>query len=357
MITPDAAPAGTGNNRDGPESIGFFALKAVGELKRRLKVYDRMRVNLEQKGGNLSDLRAISTLLSEAWQVKTPWVTHQALLTCPADLKRTLAALDNSLFFEVRNLSHTKMPVYYLGRLGRDAWGEYSLVVQEHYLSKGYPMPDSRFARIMRSGKERYFLRMAGFRPQLAQLLGIKPGLKDAKAAEHLDHELYKLGRGVFQAAWHHDQQLAVKLANAFGLVDFGYAIELLYLCLGGDLCYLRANAGKYYPGFFKDVYPQPAIKGLWIKLKNINGKGLAELPKAAKDCYGQLSRAFSGLLQNRAGWGPDAHGVPFWKLVYANVERLDMVAKRLENHAELKDNLAYLENQAGQVIKRLILG
>ena len=44
---------------------------------------------------------------------------------------------------DVRQLD-SRMPVYFLCRLRKDYWSEYSLIVEDLYRSPGYPLTDER---------------------------------------------------------------------------------------------------------------------------------------------------------------------------------------------------------------------
>ena len=161
------------------------------------------------------------------------------------------------LHMNIRMLD-TGMPVYYICRVERDYWMEYSLIVEDLYRSPSYTWQDDRFAKLMYMGHEIYFLRLSLFRKSLTELLSDQEnGIADKR---EVDEYIYRLGRYIFQAAWHEDQRPGMLTAEHFGLAKFYHAIELLYLCLSGELCQLRSTIDDRLLSFFEKAYPQPAI-------------------------------------------------------------------------------------------------
>ena len=122
------------------------------------------------------------------------------------------------------------------------------------------------------SGHETHHLRVSPFRASLLKSLkSLAPEAADAEA----DRRLYRIGNLVLRAAWHDDQRLAMSAAQHFRLPAFQQAIELVYLCLSGDLSELRVAAAEpAVTEFFRKVYPQPAIATLLDRLPELPGVG-----------------------------------------------------------------------------------
>ena len=201
----------------------------------RLGCYDDLRQQLEQKGGSLTTLENMTLLLNEPIHIKSYWGESKAALSDQKGLRELIREVSYDVRLDIRRLDHG-LPVYYLFRQDTDYWSEYSLIVQDLYLSPGFPMIDERFVKFMYVGHEEYALRLAQFREPLRKMVTAA----ESGDAYTLDKILYKLGRHVFQAAWHDDQRPGFLTAQHFNLLHFKQAIELLYLCLSGELCELR---------------------------------------------------------------------------------------------------------------------
>ncbi len=329
---------------------------ALSGLLIQLKRYDDLRLRLERQGGTVPELSALGDLLKETVALTPAGRTQEVNLVDPLGLAQALRLAHWNLHLEVR-LKPSRLPVYYLCRIETDYWSEYSLLVEDYHLSPGYPLPDPRFARLMRSGHERHFLRLSPLRAGVAGLLAA--GEKAQGTATHrepaVDAQLYLLGRHVFQAAWHQDQQVGIMLARHLGLQRFAEAVELLYLCLGGELCELRGAVDQFMLRCFEGPYPQGALRGFLGLLPGLEGGRLNDLPKLALGLYANLSRAFSRLLACEAPWGGERLPTPLWKLVYANLGRLELVAAALAQAPAVRRAGQDLERSAGQVIDELI--
>ena len=171
-----------------------------------------------------------------------------------------------------------------------------------------------------------------------------------------IDGLLYRLGRHVFQAAWHEDQRLASAVATHLAsLPRFSDTIELLYLALGGDLCELRSNLGDLAVCFAPDgVYPQPALHRFMEILPGLSGAELAGIPRLAAELYGNLTHAFGRFLQCPVPWGLLEYQVPVWKVLYANFGRLSALEK-IGKDQNLVSEASRLEREATIVTDRLL--
>ena len=315
-----------------------------------LRNYDRLRVKMEQSLWTIRDLQRLTETLAQDIVLETPFEKEKVCLVNRETLRRVLYDLDPFLYLDVRQRS-SGLPVYYLYRVRKDFFSEYSLVVDDVYQSPGYPAPDIRFVKLMHQGHEGYFLRLSQFREQVGQ----RGGTPGTPTIREMDDLLFELGRRVFQAAWHDDQRLAVQTAGQIGLVQFQNAIELLYLCLDGKLCDLRNAVNEDLLRFFGDVYPQPAIKAFLELLIQLEGDRLNELPQRARILYRRLLKAYRCFLAVEVPWGGQSLWLPLKNIIQANVSRLHLVAKRLNDLEVLREAAGKLESEAREVIQGIL--
>jgi len=355
------------------------ARASLDPLIRQIQTYDFLRRKLETEGGHLADLNAITRVLTETFCLKGFYKTHEVALVHHGGLRAALLSLgDYDLHLDVRQLE-THMPVYYLCRVRRDYWSEYSMVVEDVYLSPGYPLIDARFVRLMSQGREAYYLRLSQFRDAVAAMASeggargegrgaresqsptaLEPrpsGLAPAATASptYVDGLLYDLGRYVFQAAWHEDQRVGLLTAEHFSLPRFRDAIELLYLCLSGELCELRSAINDGMLSFFERVYPQPAIAAFLRLLTGLDGGALSGIPQKALKEYAKLSKAFGKLVEIQVPWGARRVGTPLYKLLFGNLSRLALVGDALRSEDEVVRAGKQLEKVAQRVIDELV--
>jgi hypothetical protein len=170
-----------------------------------------------------------------------------------------------------------------------------------------------------------------------------------------VDDALYHVGRHVFQAAWHDDQRPGTLTARHFDLPCFQQAIELLYLCLSGELCELRNALDEKLIGFFESIYPQPSIYAFLGLLNELDGTTINELPRKALKQYLRLSTAFSHFLNTEVPWGRKHVKTALYKLIFANFDRLEMVATQLKDDISRHEAAFRLEEESQQIIEDLL--
>jgi len=328
---------------------GRRARKALAPLLDRIREYDSLRTGLERKGGRMSDIAALTAILNDPVPVDSHYGTVEVRLKDQEGVRRAVRNAGHDLHLSVRQC-RTFMPVYYICRIRHDYWGEYSLIVEDLYMSPGYPIADPRFVRLMSFGHEAYFLRLSQFR---AAVLALSQEERDGD--EEADRLLYDVGRHVFQAAWHEDQSLAVMAAAHLGLPTFHQAVELLYLCLSGELCELRSALDARMLRFFEEVYPRPTLVTLLEALRGVEGAALNELPRRAGELYGRLMAGFSAFLASEVEWGARGLRMPVWKALYANCSRLPRVGEALKGNKGLRGACEALEEGARSVIDALL--
>lgn len=322
--------------------------QALEPLIAHLRGYDANRLELETEGGQLRDLKRLTEIIRQEIPIQGCFREYKVSLvnqTGMRDLLRDVGDLEVHL--AVRQLE-TRLPVYYLCRLHRLYRFDYDLVVEDLYLSPGYPLTDSRMVKLMRGGHEVYHLRLSPFRGRTAKLLG-------GPKTRRVDALLSKVGRHIFQAAWHEDQRLGVMVAQEFGLPRFHEAIEVLYLCLSGELCEIRNAVDGEVIRFFRQVYPQSAIHGFLELLPRLEGGDLTHLTQAALGLYARLSQAFKGFLSVKVEWGFRQERAPLQKLVFGNFSRLARVAARLATDPKVSEAKEVLEREAEEVVAALL--
>ena len=323
--------------------------QAVEPLVERLDGVQQVLRKLKTIGGYIADLNKVTALLRHPIVLNTPSGSQTISLINPEGVSRVLKQVNWDLKLQVRQLPN-RMPAYYIGRTRQDWWAEYSLVVEDIYQSPDFPVQDERFYRLMHAGHEMYYLRVAQFREAAAEYMA----LKHPDNPMTTDHLLYSAGRNVFQHAWHEDQRLAFLVARNFGLEDFKRAIELLYLCLGADLCELRSAVTPVMLGFFETVYPQPAIRRALAEICAMDGQQLNHLPRLAIQVYQKLSKAFGGFLKTELAWGDTNKELPLWNLIYANLGRLETISPRLMNTTSVGQACFNLEEESRIFVKMM---
>ncbi|MBN1894357.1 hypothetical protein JW906_07665 [bacterium] len=324
---------------------------ALEPLLETLRAYDKARIQLEEKGGSVVILKDIVQILGRPMTMKSRFREHAVRLLDQNSVFECLEEIGNyRLHLDIRLTSHN-MPVYYLCRVHQDYWAEHSLIVEDLYMSPGYSLTDERFARLMCDGHEEYFLRLSHFRPGVGELLS-----RNRPAASYeVDDFIHEIGRHVFQAAWHDDQRPGILTARYLGMPRFHQAIELLYLCLSGDLSELRWSVFEPVIDFFRTVYPQPAIHAFLKMIRNLDGDELNELPKKALNLFIQLSRAFSQFLQTDVEWGSRSIRTPLFKIIFGNFYRLDGIAAALIRDQGLVRASQKLDKTAESIIEHIV--
>ena len=205
-----------------------------------------------------------------------------------------------------------------------------------------------RFVKLMRRGHELYHLRLSPFRAKVKKLLSKTKN-------DGVDDLLSKVGSHILQAAWHEDQRLGVMTAQHFAMPAFLQAIEVLYLCLSGELCEIRNAVTDDIFRFFELVYPQPAIYQFLKLLLRLEGGVLTGLSQRAMGLYANLSQAFNRFLMVEVPWGFRQEPVIMQKLIFGNFSRLPLVAKALQGDPHLAEARSILEQESQDVVANLL--
>jgi len=310
---------------------------AVQPLLEHIRTYDLLRRKLETEGGAVQDLQIMAAHLEAAIPVAGATQGTEISLADTAGAQRFLDDVGWQLLrLQVRRDS-TGLPLYYLARIGEDYWS-YQLVVEDIYVSPGFPADDERFVQLMSyAGHEQHYLRLSSLRAKTVVLAG--------NDDDRVDDLLLKVGRHVLAAAWHSDQRISSAIAHHLGAREILNAVELLYLVLSGDLSSIRDEIASdpLARRFFEQVYPQPAIRQLLEVLPQLDGNRLAGMPGRALDLYSTLTAEFNRFLRTPVGWNSAQPAVPLYKLVLANWRRLQLVAPVVKQSAALRDAVSRL--------------
>ena len=346
---------GASETQGGYYGRGYYAQRAwydaagLKDLTATMDAYDSLRRKLAREGGSVGDLRALSDLLTRSICVGGAYGTAEAKLNKPESVKKALTCAGQyDVHYEIRRLD-SGLPAYYLSRMSRDWWGTYGLLVEDIYRSEDFAIEDPRFVKLMTGGRGEYFLRLAPFREKVAQI----PNMTKSST---IDAFFYTLGRNILQGAWHVDQRFSFMVADAFEVPMLKAAIELIYTVLSIDLHVLRRQLNENLLRFFEDVYPNEALVQLMRILPALKDDQFAALSRGASDAYMAISEQFNRFLRTDVPWRMVETGhMPLWKLLLANVKRLDMVARQTADLRELCDARECLQNGAKACVECLL--
>jgi hypothetical protein len=326
--------------------------RLLSPLLNILSKYDDRRIKLELYGGKTHDLIDLTQIIRRPVKIHDSFNTYEFSLADPAGIKYFLNCNCGFDFHLDIRMLDTGMPVYYLSRVKKDYWSEYSLIIEDIYISPGYTFIDNRFAKLMSSGHESYFLRISTLREASQQLFYST----EQQVYEDLDEFLYTIGKHIFQAAWHEDQRPGMLCAENLGLINFPRAVELLYLCLSGELCELRSKIDPLITEFFRKVYKQPVIHDFLVKLEKMEGSEINEIQVKALKLYSRLTNAFGRFLKTEVIWGCRSIQVPLYKLIFGNFPRLELVGKELLKESLVIEEAELLENIAQEITDEILM-
>lgn len=326
-------------------------LSELAPLMRKLKLYDKYRIQLERNGGGLPELNRISRILRVPIVLRRAYQKYPVFLNKPQELKKILDRLG---FYDIHldiRLGRVGMPVHYLCRINWDFWSEYGFVVEDIYRSPGYALPDPRFVSLMDMGHEKYFLRFSDFREKIKS----SHKLLIQQTSDQIDELIYTLGKYVFRAAWHEDQQSAILISKYFNIHFLQQAIELLYLCLNGELCDLRNQVNSQMLLFFESIHPQPAIHEFLSRLNSLEGDRLNKIDQTALALYSRLQAAFSEFLKTEVTWGNQKIRTFLFKLIFGNLTRLDLISASLGDESAVWEATRKLNQVCEQIISEIL--
>jgi hypothetical protein len=326
-----------------PHRVTKIAIEeSVKPLQQQVQRFDSIRLTLEKDGGGRKEMEELEAALITEFSMKGSYGEEQCCLKNPISIKKTLQKIGcSSVHFEVRRLKNG-MPAYLLCRLQNDYYSSTPLVMEELHQSPDFPMADKRFIRLMRHGRERFYLN-----------LGSYFGCLNMEIAKR-DELLFRLGRQVLLAAWHEDQYPGLMTADVLKLYSFPHGIELLYLLLSGDLPNLRHSIDENMISFFETICPQPAIAAFLRNLPQMDAGSLARLPKQARKYYKVLAVSFGALLHTKVRWGSRNTTVELYKILFGNFSRPEALGDTLLKDNNLWEVAKLLEQKTEAIIAEL---
>lgn len=321
-------------------------------LIRQLELYESVKREIMQFKVSVNKLRELSGVLREKKSMDgMKFSLHET--------ESIKTALHHNNLWDVQldvRRGHMQLPKYLLCDQQRNWYGNnYGVITAEFFKSADYQLPDPRFIKLMNHSHEEYNINMAGFREKVQSEFFNGKRKGGSKKTGQL---LTDIGENFLQTTWHEDQVIAWMLSKHFDLPKFKEVMELLYFILGSDLCAVRQQVNNNVKGFFEKIYVQPS---LLIFLENIEiseGSEFQSLETRARNWYRTISKTLNSLLQCNITWGMfDEIKIPLYKVVFANIYRLEMV---VENAGVKKNNLirekcGLLENVSIKAINDMI--
>ncbi len=248
------------------------------------------------------------------------------------------------------------MATFYLYRKHSDYSDNFPMVIEDIYASPDYMSGEPRFLKLMDYGKEVFSIRLSQFRCATENMLSNSS--EQTPTSREVDRLLLKVGRNIFQSAWHDDQNLGMAMSDlpGFRISHFREAAELLYLTLTADLCDLRGAVDEDIRRFFHEVYPHKPIYSFITQTLDQDGNQLMLLPKRTKNLKQLLAKAFLNYLQTPVSWAEGGREEPLFKRVLGNYFRLDMVADNIVQSEQLCKRRDRLEKVSQHVIESILL-
>ncbi|MCD4737063.1 MAG: hypothetical protein K8R53_13550 [Bacteroidales bacterium] len=318
-------------------------------LIKQLEIVDKKIDKILNEKVSLNQLIELNTLLKQGIEIKSGMMVTEFSLIDRKNLERAFYSSDlYDTMLDVRRGS-MKFPAYYLCEARSNHFGNYGIITAEYFCSSNYKFNDSRFARLMHFGHEKYFIRMSQFREAATEAL---------KEEGKVDNLLYDIGVYFLQSAWHEDQVIGWMVSGHFNLPQFREAIELIYFNLGSDFCEVRERITGDVKLFFKKIYPRAALVKMITKIENSDGNEFQAIEMKSRHWYMELSKAFNELLQCKIEWGMmEKKKVPLYKVVFSNIYRLEKITKDIyKGNPKIAQSCKRLEETAKRGIEAILL-
>lgn len=340
-------------------------IQLLQPLLDRLRQYDTSHQEFLDSPDRLSTVEQLTDILKKPICFESSPGKESFALTEPSQLRTFLRMRLSDLIVLDTRKDNLGFPVYYLSRLASNDRTEYDIILENLHVSNTYPFEEKQLVRLIRNGHELYHIHLAGFRNQVKSASSFGSDINNQK----IDDFLIQLGSHCLGAMWHEEQIPARICAREFNLPCFMQAVELLYLCLGADLCELRSHVTEEMIGFFTECYPQPTVSKFLQSLHDRSGYDINQLPTESAENYKKLSYQFQKMLQTNISWQSEAISsdsqmnlsvtkqsltLPLYKLLFANLYRFDSVIPYLNIDDKLLEAVESLEKQAQQVIAQL---
>jgi hypothetical protein len=321
----------------------------IRALLEQIKALDAKRQKVEGELWDTADLMDITKLLEYEIPAKINGKPRCARLQDQKELQGIISLLPG-YHLDIRR-GENGLPLYLLCRIHWDYWSGYGTIVEEIHRSPGYRIFDPRFHRLIFNRKEVNVLNLAPFRAGIADL--VDQTAPDPGA--HVDEALFNLAKLVFRAAWHEDQSLGIYTAECLDIMYFREAIELLYLCLSGDLCRLRNHPQDVCLSYLREKHDNPYLHQFIEHIASLSGPGLGYLPQQAMKLFSALSSSFNKFINTPVVWGVNSQDVPLYKVLFANYTRLRQIAPHIPCDENLLSQKGLLEEVSHSTINTLL--
>jgi hypothetical protein len=90
-------------------------------------------------------------------------------------------------------------------------------------------------------------------------------------------------------------------------------------------------------------------------KLPALEGNILTTLPETALSLYVRLSKSFNTLLKTEFGWGKKNEAMALYKIVFANLSRLDLIRKPLARSEQVRKAAEEMEGESKRVSETIL--
>lgn len=326
-------------------SLSYSEKKKVLEhLITQLNRADQLKSDLYYNTISLEKLRNMKAVLEEKITLENHYEKATFSLSERLELNRAFSRIGLwDLSIHLQRDKHN-FPSYLLCESVENYFGNYGIVLADFYRSPQYEIPDERFVSLMNMGHEKLYMRMSIFREDI----------ESRKEAANLDVDrlLKNLGEDFFSGAWHEDQIVTFILADRMEVQALKEATEDIYSILSLDLSAIRNSYTSDVKWFFAKVFPRKSLGMLFNKIEKANASDFKYLEQRARHWYKELGAHFSSFLSTKVEYRNCT--LPVYKLIFANIFRLELIAEVLNKQASLKDPLQIIRDISTEAIREL---
>jgi len=326
-------------------SLNYFEKKKVLEPSiLQMGKADQLKSDLYYNTISLEKLRNMKAVLDEKITLENHYEKATFSLSEQSGINRAISRV--GLWDISNHLTRDKynFPSYLLCESIENYFGNYGIVLADFYRSPQYEIPDERFVRLMSMGHEKLYMRMSIFREDIEKL-------KDSDDL-NVDRLLKILGEDFFQGAWHEDQIVSFILADQFDTQYLKEATEDIYSILSLDLSAIRNSYTPEVKWFFEKVFPRKSLGMLFNKIEKSNASDFKYLEQRARHWYKELGAHFSSFLSSKVEYRDCT--LPVYKLIFANIFRLELISDVLKNQVSLRGPLQTIREISSEAIREL---
>lgn len=307
-----------------------------------LDEYSFLLNDLHESSVSLAKLKNIQELLKRDIQFDSE--TFQ-LLNSREKIQSCFQEIDLDLVLEKRRIEFN-LPVYYLCEYSTQHYfGDYNLILHDFYRNDYFKLQDKRFVPVTYSYTEKYALRLSQFLTAEA--------FSSFGEEQSAFEKIKRLGETLLQAMWDPQQFLAFQICQFFGMENLRQAIELIYLVNGTNVSVLRQLVDDSITKFFEVVYPHPYVVAYLKRIQNLDGREFKTIQTNALDLYGLLNESLSNLLNMEVIWGRGNTNQILYKVLFANLYRLEQCDEIKTDELMEKVNLleAHIDKYVADII------